>query len=276
MQCPKCNCQLKRGIDKRSNTEIDYCPQCKGIWLDENELQVVCKFSACQISLPPNAVLSQRFCPQCEIEMYEFNYPETMVKVDMCPGCNGFWLDSGEIKEIELVRRHWVTSSRHKPKSERPSRNPDGKKSDYSLPGDKKYKLIDNLIRIPAITIPVIIFLAIAGGFSYWGLFGWKHQAKAAKQELQNYYAGMPNYEHNRQYIQQIIDTKHEQVYPKYKRTEQVSGESSYYDFDRKGYLLRMKSIIAKQAEHDNNKDVLNWANKYIPYWKKRDIEIPP
>jgi len=105
MQCPKCDCQLKRGIDKNSNTEVDYCSQCKGIWLDENELQVVCKFSAWQISLPQNAVLSQRFCPCCEIEMYEFNYPETTVKVEMCPGCYGFWMDSGEIKEIELVRK---------------------------------------------------------------------------------------------------------------------------------------------------------------------------
>ena len=37
--------------------------------------------------------------------MFSFDYPQTLVKVDMCKQCNGLWLDPGELKEIDAVRR---------------------------------------------------------------------------------------------------------------------------------------------------------------------------
>nr|WP_188507945.1 zf-TFIIB domain-containing protein [Parapedobacter pyrenivorans] len=36
MNCPNCNVTLLMTV--RSNVEIDYCPQCRGIWLDKGEL----------------------------------------------------------------------------------------------------------------------------------------------------------------------------------------------------------------------------------------------
>ncbi len=39
MKCPKCNLSLS--ISDRQGIEIDYCPQCKGIWLDRNELDKI-------------------------------------------------------------------------------------------------------------------------------------------------------------------------------------------------------------------------------------------
>ena len=36
MKCPKCNVNLM--ITDRSNVEIDYCPECRGVWLDRGEL----------------------------------------------------------------------------------------------------------------------------------------------------------------------------------------------------------------------------------------------
>ena len=39
MQCPKCSGQLQ--IGERKNIEIDYCPSCRGIWLDAGELDKI-------------------------------------------------------------------------------------------------------------------------------------------------------------------------------------------------------------------------------------------
>jgi Zn-finger nucleic acid-binding protein len=36
MNCPKCSVTLS--ISERQGVEIDYCPQCRGVWLDRGEL----------------------------------------------------------------------------------------------------------------------------------------------------------------------------------------------------------------------------------------------
>jgi Zn-finger nucleic acid-binding protein len=36
MKCPNCNETLL--MTHRNNVEIDYCPQCRGVWLDKGEL----------------------------------------------------------------------------------------------------------------------------------------------------------------------------------------------------------------------------------------------
>jgi uncharacterized protein len=39
MKCPNCNIDLV--MTDRSGIEIDYCPQCRGIWLDRGELDKI-------------------------------------------------------------------------------------------------------------------------------------------------------------------------------------------------------------------------------------------
>lgn len=36
MQCPNCETQLT--MSERQGIEIDYCPSCRGVWLDRGEL----------------------------------------------------------------------------------------------------------------------------------------------------------------------------------------------------------------------------------------------
>src|SRR3954453_2336159 len=36
MKCPHCNVDLT--IADRQGVEVDYCPQCRGVWLDRGEL----------------------------------------------------------------------------------------------------------------------------------------------------------------------------------------------------------------------------------------------
>ena len=39
MKCPVCNVDLV--MSERSGIEIDYCPQCRGVWLDRGELDKI-------------------------------------------------------------------------------------------------------------------------------------------------------------------------------------------------------------------------------------------
>lgn len=49
MNCPHCNISLV--MTERSGIEIDYCPQCRGVWLDRGELDKIIERSAA--SQPP-------------------------------------------------------------------------------------------------------------------------------------------------------------------------------------------------------------------------------
>ena len=44
MQCPVCDVTLL--ISSREGIEIDYCPQCRGVWLDRGELDKIIERSA--------------------------------------------------------------------------------------------------------------------------------------------------------------------------------------------------------------------------------------
>jgi Zn-finger nucleic acid-binding protein len=43
MKCPKCNQTLV--MSERQGVEIDYCPECRGVWLDRGELDKIAERS---------------------------------------------------------------------------------------------------------------------------------------------------------------------------------------------------------------------------------------
>ncbi|MEG2804578.1 zf-TFIIB domain-containing protein [Stenotrophomonas sp.] len=45
MQCPVCKTQALV-MSERQGIEIDYCPQCRGVWLDRGELDKIIERSA--------------------------------------------------------------------------------------------------------------------------------------------------------------------------------------------------------------------------------------
>ena len=49
MICPRCNTHLQ--ISNTHDIEIDYCPNCRGVWLDKGELEKIIERSS-QYSSP--------------------------------------------------------------------------------------------------------------------------------------------------------------------------------------------------------------------------------
>ena len=61
MKCPQCNDQTLVMTD-RQGVEIDYCPACRGIWLDRGELDKLLERAATVSAAPPQmAPREQRY-----------------------------------------------------------------------------------------------------------------------------------------------------------------------------------------------------------------------
>jgi Zn-finger nucleic acid-binding protein len=54
MKCPVCGAP-DLVMAERQGIEIDYCPQCRGVWLDRGELDKLIDRSATAAGMPPGA-----------------------------------------------------------------------------------------------------------------------------------------------------------------------------------------------------------------------------
>ena len=89
--------------------EVDYCPVCRGMWLDFNELDQLedTAFDEDQFkgSLIHRETDVTYKCPMCSGHMHEFQYRLYDLKLEHCPENHGFWLDAGEDERvIEIMR----------------------------------------------------------------------------------------------------------------------------------------------------------------------------
>lgn len=51
MECP--NCKVSLVMTDRSGIEIDYCPNCRGVWLDRGELDKIIERATPEAKAPP-------------------------------------------------------------------------------------------------------------------------------------------------------------------------------------------------------------------------------
>ncbi|HSF52960.1 MAG TPA: zf-TFIIB domain-containing protein [Algoriphagus sp.] len=58
MKCPNCNVALV--MTERSGVEIDYCPECRGVWLDRGELDKIIERSAQPIAPAQTSVYPEK------------------------------------------------------------------------------------------------------------------------------------------------------------------------------------------------------------------------
>lgn len=68
MQCPTDGATLV--MSERSGIEIDYCPQCRGVWLDRGELDKIIDRSMAMTTPEPTAPAPQP-APQPAYERYD-------------------------------------------------------------------------------------------------------------------------------------------------------------------------------------------------------------
>jgi Zn-finger nucleic acid-binding protein len=54
MKCPTCTTNIDLTMTERQGVEIDYCPKCRGVWLDRGELDKIVELSTPQSQVRRN------------------------------------------------------------------------------------------------------------------------------------------------------------------------------------------------------------------------------
>jgi len=108
MQCPNDNDYLQKALFY--DVEVDYCPECLGVWFDKDELRLAKdekdkNLNWLDIDLWRDkshfeVANSKKLCPVCRIRLVQAKYDNSKTKVDFCKMCQGIWLDRGEFKQI--------------------------------------------------------------------------------------------------------------------------------------------------------------------------------
>jgi len=99
MKCPKCKYTLVKKSYK-GMMEVDRCPNCRGMWLDFDELDrledITFDRDEYKGSLLHRETATDYPCPQCDENLREFQYRLYSLKLETCENGHGFWLDAGE------------------------------------------------------------------------------------------------------------------------------------------------------------------------------------
>ncbi len=129
MHCPKDSQEMfQKNYEK--DVEVDICSQCGGIWLDVGELEAIQDIrendytecikksrdfvrAAGELAILRQAPLLN--CPHCNVEMARREYGFTsQILIDVCPECQGIWLDPGELQQLEIFFERNREMSREK------------------------------------------------------------------------------------------------------------------------------------------------------------------
>ena len=77
MNCPTCGVALT--MSERQGIEIDYCPQCRGVWLDRGELDKIIERAGTAVAAPtaprPEAVERRQPDERYHQDRYEDDAP---------------------------------------------------------------------------------------------------------------------------------------------------------------------------------------------------------
>ena len=105
--CPRCSVDLEVG--KLGNTEVCFCPGCRGYVIDSESLGGIIQMRRADYAGPddkpvlvdPSELDIHVSCPACFAKMEAHHYcgPGNII-LDTCMGCKLAWLDHGELSKI--------------------------------------------------------------------------------------------------------------------------------------------------------------------------------
>lgn len=89
---------------------MESCPNCRGMWLDIEELDKLEDVAFDEDALKGSLVHFQSQtefpCPHCRVMLDEFQYRLYDLRLDTCEHGHGFWLDAGEDERVmEIMRK---------------------------------------------------------------------------------------------------------------------------------------------------------------------------
>lgn len=105
MDCPVCKTPMI--VFELDQVETDYCTECRGIWLDAGELEILLEDAEAAQQLLSSFISARsvehpRPCPICQKSMQKITVgqdPKTIL-IDRCIKSHGLWFDRGELMEV--------------------------------------------------------------------------------------------------------------------------------------------------------------------------------
>ncbi|MBU0547739.1 MAG: M48 family metalloprotease [Candidatus Omnitrophica bacterium] len=108
MKCPNCKDKELSPVMTQQGVEVDFCPQCEGIWLDKNEIYLFTRVPTYLKAKIDAAIKSKknsiRLSPIFSRPMAELPILEGQINIDYCPESEGFWLDKDEINMLPAIK----------------------------------------------------------------------------------------------------------------------------------------------------------------------------
>jgi len=98
-------------VVEHENIELDYSPDCGGVWFDAGELELLLdSLQLDQSTLSLDSILTapevaskekKRKCPVCGRKMKKATVGhDSEVLIDACPRGDGLWFDKGEVGQV--------------------------------------------------------------------------------------------------------------------------------------------------------------------------------
>src|SRR5690349_15573211 len=105
MRCPHCPDEPLVALEHQ-RVELDYCPECRGIWLNAGEIELIYgdaaaarDFLESRNKVPRGE--KPRHCPECGKRMNkEATEGARPIIFDRCPRGHGLWFDHGELAAV--------------------------------------------------------------------------------------------------------------------------------------------------------------------------------
>lgn len=114
--CPKCKTPTSI-FNFEADLNFDRCETCKGMWMDKGELALTTGSDA---DFPDpltaqNGPKTSLHCPKCAHGLHEVAFGNSKVLVEVCGGCEGLWLDSRELVQVQgILRKHRIAVKKKK------------------------------------------------------------------------------------------------------------------------------------------------------------------
>ena len=104
MKCPICKTSEMTAVYTEQGVEVDYCPECEGIWLDRGELFYFTN-KPFELQRELNDAIRQagdsdRICPKTGRSMQEIKLLKGRLTLDYSPHSGGIWFDKNELKKL--------------------------------------------------------------------------------------------------------------------------------------------------------------------------------
>ncbi|MHC4479941.1 MAG: zf-TFIIB domain-containing protein [Planctomycetota bacterium] len=109
MLCPACG-EVEMLVLEFELVEVDYCPECGGVWLDSGELGLIGRragvlqgdlLAALEQGAGRPPAEGKRRCPVCGKALKEVaTDTEPEIVLDRCPRRDGLWFDGGELPAV--------------------------------------------------------------------------------------------------------------------------------------------------------------------------------